>query len=366
MLPLVTFYRTLPCYRDSGALMKLQKSRFQSSLMHSFSIFHSSTIVFIAILLQQSLAALPVTDLFPDCVSSQVTPVCGTGGNVVQSLSANPMISALGIPGWAFAAQNTASNANINIYSRIGPVNSPIVSSFCSAGNGVTFAELGSSGAVDSGTVWFVVYLAQASSALQPIIRISAANGCSYDYSAPTPTQGGPIYFYTNVDDGSRQEISMRIRLAGPVTSATCTNSGADGALVVSSISLTSDQSIVLMPANFVLIYAGFVSGPSASRINCFGSFNFVFQQMIGQQGQLPPKSVMMVPPKSVMVGQPVPVIVNPLIGVITGSLPTNGKGKGPGKSKSKGKGPSFGGKGGKRFLISADDVRYVDHMLDV
>jgi hypothetical protein len=326
----------------------------------------SSTIICIAILLHRSFAALPVTDLLPDCVSSQVTPVCGTGGNVVQGFSANPMMSVLGIPGWAFAAQNTASNANIKIYSRIGPVNSPIVSSFCSAGNGVTFAEIGSSGAVDSGTVWFVVYLAQASSALQPLVRISAANGCSYDYSAPTPTQGGPIYFYTNVDDGSRLNISMRIKLAGPVTSATCTNSGADGALVVSSIALTSDQSVLLMPANFVIIYAGFVSGPSASHINCFGSFDFVFFEMVGQQGQLPPKTVMIgQPSKGLMIGQPILPPVNPLIGVVTGSLPTKGKGKGKGKgpekSKSNREGPSFGGKGGKRFLLSADDARYID-----
>jgi hypothetical protein len=331
----------------------------------------SSAIICIAILFHQSFAALPVTDLLPDCVSSQLTSVCGTGGNVVQGLSANPMMSVLGIPGWAFAAQSTASNANIKIYSRIGPINSPIVSSFCSAGNGVTFAEIGSSGAVDSGTVWFVVYLAQASSALQPLVRISAANGCSYDYSAPTPTQGGPIYFYTNVDDGSHLEISMRIKLAGPVTSDTCTNSGADGVLVVSSITLSSDQSVLLIPANFVIIYAGFVSGPSASHINCFGSFNFVFLPLVGQQGQLPPKTVMIIPPKTVIIGQPLKgamigqPILAPVIGIVAGSLPTKGKGNGPGKSKSKGKSPSFGGKGGKRFLFSADDARYVDNKFE-
>lgn len=324
----------------------------------------SSKIICIAIFLHRSFAALPVTDLFPDCVSSQLTPVCGTGGNVVQSLSANPMISALGIPGWAFDAQNTASNANIRFFARIGPDNSPIASSFCSAGNGVTFAELGSSGAVDSGTVWFVVYLAQASSELQPLVRISAANGCSYDYSASTPTQGGPVYFYTNVDDGSHQEISIRMKLAGPVTSATCTNSGADGALVISSISLTSDQSVQLMPANFVIIYAGFVSGPSASHINCFGSYNFVFPKTISQQGQLPLKGVILgqpvlVPLKGVMMGQPVPVLVNPLMGVV---IPIKGKGQGQGPGKySKGKGFTFGGNGGKRFLFSANDAPFVD-----
>ena len=323
----------------------------------------SLIITYIAIFLHRSLAELPVTDLLPDCISSQSTLVCAIGGNIVQSLSANPMMSALGLPGWAFMAQSTASNANVKIYSRIGPVNSPIVSSFCSAGNGVTFAELGSSGAVDSGSVWFVVYLAQASSALQPLVRISAANGCTYDYSAPTPTQGGPVYFYTNIDDGSHPEISMRIKLAAPVTSATCTNSGADGALVVSSVSVISSQSILVMPANFVLIYAGFVSGPSASRINCFGSFNFVFPQLAGQ-AKLPPKAVMIVPP--------VLLPVNPLLGVVLGSPAGFSKAKGKGKSKSEGKGSAFGGgkgRGGKRSLYVsgyADDAQYIDETLNL
>jgi hypothetical protein len=229
-------------------------------------------------ILQTSFAVLPVINLFPDCVSSQVTTVCGTGGNVVQSLSANPLVSPLGFEGWAFVAQTESPTVNWRFYSFVGQDNSPIISAACSTKNGLTFVELGSTNAADGGTIWIIVYLAQASNILQPLIRISAANGCTYDYPALTSIKGGPVYLYTNVDDGSHPEIMIRIKLNAPIKSATCTNSVADGALVVSSLSIRNNavSSALPLPANFVALSAGFMSGPSVVRINCVGSFNFV------------------------------------------------------------------------------------------
>lgn len=219
---------------------------------------------------------LPVTNLFPDCVSGSLTPACAVGGNVVQTTSANPVASLLVSQGWAFTANQLAPSLNWRIYSSITTAlsPSPITSSLCTAGNGLTFQNLGSQNTAGTGTIWFVVYLAQPSTASSPVILLSSGNGCTYSYSTSSAIRGGPAYFYTNIDDGSHPEIVFRSQLNPPIKSSTCTNPAADSSLGVSTIAVTS---VAAPTASFVLIYAGFVAGPSASQINCFGSFRFLF-----------------------------------------------------------------------------------------
>lgn len=299
--------------------------------------------------LKTSIAILPVTNLYPDCVSSQVTTVCGTGGNVVQSLSANPLVSPLGFQGWAFVAQTESPTVNWRFYSLVGPDSSPIISAPCSTRNGLTFVELGSTSAADGGTIWIIVYLAQASNILQPLIRISATNGCTYDYPALTSIKGGPVYLYTNIDDGSHPEITIRIKLNAPIKSATCTNPVADGSLVVSSMSIRNNavSTALPLPANFVAMSAGFMSGPSVTRINCVGSFNFVlFPSLV-------------ITPQSKLNGKP--GLQGPNL-IVTDPLPGNTDGvydnMGNVQTQVGGKMMKFkGDKGGKRSLVSEDSV---------
>ena len=295
---------------------------------------------------QTCFAVLPVINLYPDCITSQVTTVCGTGGNVVQSLSANPLVSPLGIQGWAFVAQTESPTVNWRFYSLVGPDNSPIISAPCSAKNGLSFVELGSTNAADGGTIWIIVYLAQASNILQPLIRISSTNGCTYDYPALTSIKGGPVYLYTNIDDGSHPEITIRIKLNAPIKSATCTNPVADGALVVSSLSIRNNavSAALPLPANFVALSAGFMSGPSVTRINCVGSFNFVLLPSLlitNQSGKLGP-----VNQGPNLIGSD--TLFGYADGVYdTGNVPVQGLGK---IMKFK------GDKGGKRSLVSEDN----------
>lgn len=305
-------------------------------------------------LIQSITVAQQAVNLLPDCTSSQSTPVCAAGGDVVQALSANPVTSPLGIMGWAFMATAAAPTVNWRFYSNPSLPASPIATPFCSAGTGVTFAELGTSNAVDSGSIWFVVYLAQASNALQPILRISSPLGCTYDYAAPAAITGGPVYFYTNIDDNSLPEIVLRIQLAAPIRSAICTAIPVDGALTVSSLSIRNAAvtTALPLPANFVLRRAGFVSGPSASQLNCAASYDFV----------IPTRAIVgMGKGKGVPVGRGVPRVVQIPFGPGFGQdfvpSPKGGFGPvfGPGYGKGFGKGSpkDFGGPKGKAKALS-------------
>lgn len=296
------------------------------------------------IVIKSITVAQQAISLVPDCTSSQSTPVCAAGGNVVQALSANPVTSPVGIMGWAFMATAAAPTVDWRFYSNPSLTTSPIATPFCSAGTGVTFAELGTSNAVDSGSIWFVVYLAQASNVLQPILRITSPLGCTYDYSAPAAISGGPVYFYTNIDDNSLPEIVLRIQLAAPVRSAICTAIPVDGALTVSSLSIRNAAvtTALPLPSNFVLRRAGFVSGPSASQLNCAASYDFVIPT---------PAITGMGKGKGIPAGVPV-VVQIPLGPGYPGFVPgpKGGFGPGFGSGFGQGMGPGFGQGFGKGF----------------
>ena len=224
---------------------------------------------------------LPVTDLLPDCAGGSSTFTCTAGGNVVQTGSANPVVSSLVGRGWSFTATQLANSVDWRFYSSTvtaGLAPSPISSQFCTAGAGLNFQKLGTQNAAGTGTIWVVLYLNQPSTPSSPSIVLSSGNGCTYSYSISTAVQGGPVYFYTNIDDGSYPEIKFRSQLDPPSKSAVCTTPAQDSLLGVSTIDLVS---VAPATSSFVLIYAGFVAGPSNAQINCFGSFRFVFPRIL-------------------------------------------------------------------------------------
>ena len=119
-----------------------------------------------------------------------------------------------------------------------------------------------------NGNVYAVVNLISASiMEEQPLLGIfPTANLCPLIYSLPSGIVGGYVYMYTNYDDGSFPEISVRLKLietpcspAAPLTTLATT-------ILFGTMRVTK--------ANFVLIYAGF----NAMRLRgCFASQEFAF-----------------------------------------------------------------------------------------
>ena len=283
---------------------------------------------------------LPVTELLPDCASGSSTFICAAGGSVVLTGSANPVVSSLVSRGWSFTASQLTSSLDWRFYSSsvtAGQTSSPITSQFCTDGAGLNFQKLGTQNAIGTGTIWIVLYLDKPSTSSSPRILLSSGNGCTYSYSISTTVQGGPVYFYTNIDDGSHPEITFRSQLDPPVRSAVCRTPALDSSLGVSTIDLVS---VAVPTASFVLIYAGFVAGPSAAQINCFGSFSFVFPTVIISPTAPPMKKM---PKKSSKVKGNV------------GFLPTKGK-QAPGFMMKISK-----GKGGPKMTSFTPEVRLED-----
>jgi hypothetical protein len=119
-----------------------------------------------------------------------------------------------------------------------------------------------------NGNVYAVVNLISASiMEEQPLLGIfPTENLCPLIYSLPSGVVGGYVYMYTNYDDGSFPEISVRLKLietscspAAPLTTLATT-------ILFGTMRVTK--------ANFVLIYAGF----NAMRLRgCFASQEFAF-----------------------------------------------------------------------------------------
>jgi hypothetical protein len=119
-----------------------------------------------------------------------------------------------------------------------------------------------------NGNVYAVVNLISASiMEEQPLLGIfPTENLCPLIYSLPSGIVGGYVYMYTNYDDGSFPEISVRLKLietpcspAAPLTTLATT-------ILFGTMRVTK--------ANFVLIYAGF----NAMRLRgCFASQEFAF-----------------------------------------------------------------------------------------
>ena len=142
----------------------------------------------------------------------------------------------------------------------------------------MTYGDL--SGA--NGNIYAVVNLiAESIMAEQPLLGIfPTSNLCPLIYSLPTGIVGGYVYMYTNYDDGSFPEVSVRLKLietpcspAAPLTTLATT-------ILFGTMRVTK--------ANFVLIYAGF----NAMRIRSalrhknlhFLSFRRCLLEMLAQQ----------------------------------------------------------------------------------
>ena len=284
--------------------------------------------------LLSSLAAAQnaLTPLIPDCASSTVTPVCVQGGAVVQSGSANPMMSVPFNQNWAFQASALARSINWRFFD----AGTSLAPTACA---GLNFNEVGSTettsagGTTTTGTIWFIVYLFNAVDVNQPLLSLTAANGCTYTYATSSRIKGGPIYFYTNYDNGAASAtVSLRSQLNPPTRSNQCSTIPQDGNQLVSSIAIQTQPSL---STSLVLLQAGYVAAPPSSIANCFASFLFTFGNMMGP------------PPKGKGPGPnpgPGPVLGFGPVKVAPAPKGTKGKGKDDGK----GKGKDDKGKGGK------------------
>lgn len=140
---------------------------------------------------------------------------------MINPASANPLYMSAATAGttqvgWRFTASPVANNFAISLYSANSTVPTTLFPT--AACRGLTFGSLE---APDAGTVWAVLHLFSPStsdmSGTQPIVGIfgGATAACPVLYTMPAGrTAGGPIYVYTNFDDGSYPAARTRVQLS--------------------------------------------------------------------------------------------------------------------------------------------------------
>ena len=218
-------------------------------------------LLFLFLCLHRGRGLTPVV-VFPDCAdgsNAPATPVCVPGGPVINPASANPLstlatATASGTTqvGWRFVASPVANNFAISIYTANSTTPTTLFPT--AACRGLTYGALEG---VNAGTVWAVVYLFQPStsdmSGTQPILGIfGGANApCPVLYTLPTGrTAGGPMYVYTNFDDGSYPAVLTRVQLSAATFPCTAPMS--------TSVAYVLLGTMAVATADFAVAAAGF------------------------------------------------------------------------------------------------------------
>lgn len=142
----------------------------------------------------------------------------------------------------------------------------------------------------------------------QPLIGIFSLDTSALLYALPSDISGGPIYIYTNIDDGNRPDVQRRIKLE-----LLNTNDAPDDTLVNYMLFGT----LTVSQAAFILDFAGYSTGGKG----CTASFQFEFPQTTSTPTLFPAPSASptitfnpALPPSQQIINAPTDLLVNPII----------------------------------------------------